>query len=420
MTRAVLLLTIALTAPPAARPQTTKPSTTADQLPPISYICPMAQDAEVVEDQPGKCRKCGMNLEPARLDAVWTCPVHAAVIRDKSGKCPIDGRDLIQVTMVLTWTCRGTDVKSVNPGACANGSPMVKSYAPRPHGNHNPQHGGQFFMAPDNWHHLEGAFVRPGVFRLYLYDDYTKPLPLDQVRKIRARVVTDQTFDAAARAPTENKAFALVRKNRYLEATIGSMAFPAKMQARVNFQADAPEHVFDFSFDAFSTEAAAAAPRTTSVAPGTMPSAPPAPPSAARAGAASTSSAPEVGSGAVLIPSGVDPALIPLPIPETVPEMLAQLRTRTAQIKGFIDKGAFADVYVPAFQAKDLALALAAREDQLAPEQRKIAEPAIAKLVRSAYLLDAFGDLGNKQQIAAAYVQFEAAAKDIESAFPRQ
>ena len=63
--------------------------------------------------------------------------------------------------------------------ACPDGTPMIAKRTLRPHGNHNPQHGGQFFMAPDNFHHLEGAYPRAGVFRLYLYDDYARPLPPD-------------------------------------------------------------------------------------------------------------------------------------------------------------------------------------------------------------------------------------------------
>ena len=110
--------------------------------------------------------------------------------------------------------------------------------------------------------------------------------------------------------------------------------------------------------------------------------------------------------------------MVPLPIPDTVPEMIAQLSQRTAQIRRFIDQGQFANVYVPAFQAKDLALALDERKKDLSPEQLKIAEPAIKRLVRSAWLLDAFGDIGNKQQISDAYTQFAAAVKDVESVFP--
>ena len=117
---------------------------------------------------------------------------------------------------------------------------------------------------------------------------------------------------------------------------------------------------------------------------------------------------------------GVDPGLVPLPIPDTVPEMLTQLSQRTAQIRRFIDQGAFANLYVPAFQAKDLALALDERKNDLPAERRKLVEPAIKRLVRAAWLLDAFGDIGNKGQITAAYSQFAAAVKDVESAFPNQ
>src|SRR5262249_16440960 len=153
-------------------------------------------------------------------------------------------------------------------------------------------------------------------------------------------------------------------------------------------------------------------------APATTPSTPtPAATSTAPPAATATPAAP---AAAPDLSSGVDPALVPLPIPETVPEMLAQLRTRTEQIRSFIDKGSFASIYVPAFEAKDLGLALDAHKNSLPAEKLKVAEPAIAKLVRVAYMLDAFGDLGNKPQIVEAYAKFLEAAKDIESSFPSQ
>ena len=116
---------------------------------------------------------------------------------------------------------------------------------------------------------------------------------------------------------------------------------------------------------------------------------------------------------------GIDPALVPLPIPDTVPEILAQLKARTEQVGSLIDKGIFAAIYVPAFQAKDLALALDDHGSDLTLERRRIAEPAISRLVRSAYLLDAFGDIGNKQQISEAYAKFVEASRDIQSSFPQ-
>ena len=122
--RAVSILTVGvmavMLARPAARPQS---SASKDQLPPLSYICTMAGDEDVIEDKPGKCRKCGMELHPIRLDSVWTCPIHAAVTRDKPGKCPIDGRDLVPMTMAVSWTCPGSDKEALAPGTCPDGSP---------------------------------------------------------------------------------------------------------------------------------------------------------------------------------------------------------------------------------------------------------------------------------------------------------
>ena len=427
MNSAVLITVIALAAAPVAQRQTAKPTaaasaTPAEQIPPVSYVCPMAQDADVVEDKPGKCQKCGMQLVPARLDSMWTCPVHSAVIKDARGKCPLDGRDLIQVTMSVTWTCRNTDINAIAPGSCADDSPMQKKYVARPHGDHNPKHGGQFFMAPDNRHHLEGAFPHPGVFRLYLYDDYSKPLPRDQMRTATARVATPQV-DRKAQATASTQSFTLVpaRNGHYLEAKIGKTTPPAALQAKVKFQADAPEHVFDFSFDRYSKEPTASPAATTiapaasapsSAAPSTVPR-----PSSVTSPAPPSSSA--SATGAEPIPLGVDPALIPLPIPDTVAEMLAQLRTRTNQIKRLIDAGGFASIYVPAFQAKDLAVALEAHRNEFPADDRKGVESAIAHVVRSAYLLDALADIGNKQQTSEAYERFAAAVREIESAFQK-
>ena len=369
------------------------------ELPPLSYVCTMAGDEDVIEDRPGKCRKCGMTLVPIRLDSVWTCATRPLlVVETKPGKCPVDGTPLVRVTAAVSWTCKdqpATDV--LEPGTCPDGSPMIKKYASRAHGNHNPQHGGQFFMAPDNWHHVEGTYLPTGVFRLHLYDDYTKPLPLKQVQEVSAVVVAKDAKTG------QEKTIPLVRSGRYLQAPIGKQPFPTQMFAKVKFKAGEQEHRFDFGFDAFSKEPKVA-PTTTMT--GGMPTTVP-----AIAPASAPAPVPDLS-------SGVDPALIPVPIPETVPEMLAQLRTRTEQIRTFIDRGAFAAIYVPAFQAKDLALALDEHKSELPEERRKVAVPAIARLVRSAYLLDAFGDLGNKQQIVEAYDRFAAAMIQIESAFP--
>jgi Heavy metal binding domain len=406
MKRIALLLAVVLASSVAAAPQTARPAaqpSQSDSLPPLSWTCPMHLD--VLEDKKGTCPICRMDLVPVRLDAVWSCPVHSVIAESKPGKCPIDKRDLIQVTVAVSWTCPGSTTEATEPGRCPDGSPMTRKATPRAHGNHNPQHGGLFFMAPDNWHHLEGTYLPTGVFRMHLYDDYTKPLAAKDVRAITGSVVTKDASGKETATP-------LVRNGQYLQARIGKLPLPAAMYAKVKFKADGPDNRFDFTFDSYSKEpAAGATPLSTAAAPAATPAPTAAPPSPLPA-----PTAPPLTEAA----ANVDPALITMPIPETVPEMLAQLKARTEQIRSFIDKGSFAAIYVPAFQAKDLALALDEHVRKLPEDRRKVVEPAITKLVRSAWLLDAFGDIGNKQQINQAYDRFVEAANDIHTSFPQQ
>jgi len=410
ISRALILAGALSAASVLAQPAKPKPPAGDVDLPPLSYVCTMTGDEDVIEDRPGKCRKCGMTLVATRLESVWTCATRPLlVVLDKPGKCPVDGTALVRVTAAVSWTCKDDPtVDKLEPGTCADGSTMIKKYAARAHGNHNPQHGGQFFMAPDSWHHIEGTYLPSGVFRMHLYDDYTKPLTLKLAREISGTLVVQDPKTG------KDKEIPLVRNGRYLQAPIGKQPFPAQMYAKVAFKPGDRDTRFDFSFDGFSKEPKVAPSATTTAA---MPATSP-PSTTPATSPASTTPAVTPPTPAPDLSSSVDPALIPVPIPETVPEMLAQLRTRTDQIRSFIDKGAFAAIYVPAFQAKDLALALDEHKKELSDDRQRVAVPAIARLVRSAYLLDAFGDLGNKQQILEAYDRFSSAVKEIESAFP--
>ncbi len=59
---------------------------------------------EVIQDHPGTCPICRMELTPLEASAVsrpegpaelWTCPMHPEVIQDHPGACPICGMDLV-------------------------------------------------------------------------------------------------------------------------------------------------------------------------------------------------------------------------------------------------------------------------------------------------------------------------------------
>ena len=210
---------------------------TANKLPPVSMTCPMHPD--VLEKQPGSCPICKMSLVPVRLDTSWICPIHTTVTSEKAGTCPICGRPLVEARVAVTWTCAAQPgIDRLEPGTCPDGTPTQQRRTLRPHGNHNPQHGGQFFMAADNWHHVEGAYPRAGVFRLYVYDDYTRPLAAAALKNVNGRVVTDERYDAKTRTSTDVTAFPLrpSRDGAYLEARVTGVAFPAAMTAKVKIR----------------------------------------------------------------------------------------------------------------------------------------------------------------------------------------
>jgi hypothetical protein len=397
----------------------------ASDVPPVSMTCPMHPD--VVESSPGNCPICKMKLEPVRLESIWTCPVHAVISESKPGACPICRRDLIQMTVALTWTCADrADINQIDRGTCPDGKPMIAKRTLRPHGNHNPQHGGQFFMAPDNFHHLEGVYPRNRVFRLYLYDDYARPLASDQVRRIKGHVVTNETFDSATRTTKEISAFPLVvaSNGAYLEARVDTATLPAQMAAKLRFKDDAPEYRFDFTFAALSQQPVPAstttAGSTVSKGSGTgRPVARQPVQEAPRAASVSAPTAPPPPSipPADVVASGADSNAASTTIPDTPAGIIAELKTRNEQIGELVQRGDFGAVWVPAFQAKDLAIALETHAKDLDVSQRDAAAPSIARLVRTAWLLDAFGDLGNRQQIVDAYAVFASAVNDVVTAF---
>ena len=337
-------------------------------LPPVSWTCPM--HPEVIEDGKGVCPICKMDLVPVRLDTVWSCPVHSVVSKDQPGKCPICRRDLVQVTVSLTWTCPDhPEIDRLNPGRCPSGAAMIPKRVLRAHGNHHPQHGGTFFMAPDTSHHLEGTYTSDGRFRLHLYDDYSRPLPIDKMKQAKGHVETG------------TRVFPLVpaAKGQSLEADIGELPLPAGMTATIAFASNSPEYRFDFTFPELSQDPARDA------------------------------------SGAAA--AGVESTLTPIEIPQSPREILALLGARNRHIADLIQRGVFAEIYVSALQAKDLALALDAHARALPAPRRAMVSGSVKRLVRSAWMLDTYGDLGNRAPIADAYVTFSAAVAELESAF---
>jgi hypothetical protein len=359
----------------------------AAQLPAISWTCPMHPD--VLEPRKGECNICGMDLEPVRLVLVYTCPVHAVIEQSKPGRCRICSRDLVQKTAALTFTCANDRERSeIEPGKCPDGSAMVPRYTQRAHGDHNPKHGGMFFMAPDNWHHLEGTYPAAGRFRVYVYDDFSKPLDLEKARQVRGRIVMKEAVDPKTGTLRElaSTPLVLAKNGAFLEARFEPLPLPAKMTAKVSFTSDDKESRFDFAFPAYSVDVPAA-PATTAVTPAPVaPTAPPAP---------------------------IAPVA---PIAPIAPDLLSDLKARSAEVATMLKSGTLGAVYVPALQAKDLALEIQAKQPESA---RANIEASVRQIVIAAYQLDNFGDLGDAAQAQDAFRSMSAAIAQLDSLVSR-
>jgi len=104
-------------------------------------------------------------------------------------------------------------------------------------------------------------------------------------------------------------------------------------------------------------------------------------------------------------------------VPDDLTEVLRLLDERVTLIGELVRKGAFAEVWVPAFQAKDLALALDARTRTLPPAKRVIATAGVERLVRAAWTLDASGDTGNRSEVEGAYAALASSAREVMATF---
>ena len=127
--------------------------------------------------------------------------------------------------------------------------------APQPqrgeaHQDHEPKHGGTFFMAMDSHHHLEGVLEAPGVFRVYLYDSHTEPLAPDQMKQAGGKVLVGESDN-----PPE-VALQLSSDGKTLETALGGKAgLPVTLTLLLRFPGmalDARPELFTFPFREYS------------------------------------------------------------------------------------------------------------------------------------------------------------------------
>jgi hypothetical protein len=332
----------------------------------LVWTCPVHREETSAAE--GICPQCGSPLVRTRVKVVWSCPLHA-LAEAEPGKCRVCGRDLYPMSQEVSYVCpMHPEVRELEPGTCPLcRMALVSSMSARPHQNHNPKHGGIFFMAPDAWHHLEGTYPREGIFRVYLYDNFSQPIP---AKGFKGRAVLEETFDAERGETRELRVTPLIPSpdESHLEAKIPMGSLPLEIAAKIQFGKEGPFERFDFVFESPAT------------------------------------------------PSPTFPREVSeLVVPEDPVAVAAAITEREERVRDLLARGSFNEIYVPALEAKDLALALESRVPD-ASHPPSLAW-ALKELVRAAWLLDDYGDLGNKEQIRLAFERFEEASRQIASSF---
>ena len=255
----------------------------------------------------------------------------------------------------------------------------VVDAAPGAHMDHTPRHGGRVFMAPDSYHHIEGSYPESGIFRLYATDNYRVPV---DVTMWLGRVVLEEEYDPDTDEFIEVTAFPLLPSpdGAYLEAEVGNLPIPVDVITKLQILEDFPEDRFDFIFTEFSA----------------------------------VSGAPDVAINSLDAPETVPLAERIRPrIPDQTSEIIVGISARNDDIATLVAEGGFTEIFIPALQSKELALALNERAETLSTRERNDVRIAVRSLVRAAWLLDWYGDLGNKQQVSEAYDIFNEAVVEI-------
>ena len=312
------------------------------------WLCPMHRDHQAHDE--GRCPLCGMALVRRTLVTRYVCLAQEdGVVEDRPGICPDTGAPLVPATREVVWFCPSDpDRFFVEPGVCAGGARRELSTRVSEHGDHNPRHGGILFMAPDGVHHLEGA-LEDGSFRLYFYDSFTRPIDPEP---FEARVVPADERGAPLGEPAP-----LAAATDALEAGIGArVGERAAFTAFVRFPERDEEDRFDFIFLSDEEKAALAA----EAAPTGLPE---------------------------------------LRVPDTAQQILDAIRDRDRRVQSLIAQGRWADLFIPALEAKDLALAYGERA-------RERPWVALKRIVRGAWLLDLYGDRGDRVRVGDAYEIF--------------
>jgi len=183
------------------------------------------------------------------------------MIQATRGTCAYDRSEMQPVTASEFWVCKSEPrTRHLEPGTCADGTMRELQFEKRPHGDHNPRHGGPLvFMSPDLHNHVEATLVAPGIFRIYFYDEYTRPIPLSafpagfSARVSRADSNATETGEAVLLSPFKT-ADGNAMEARVPNVPAPTAATPVYFKLRVKLSPAEKDWMTDHTFTSYSKE----------------------------------------------------------------------------------------------------------------------------------------------------------------------
>lgn len=377
------------------------------------YWCPMRGSPCGLDDyhKGDTCFDCGMDVIPKHewiekklargakqaaestdwklsregVEPVYWCPNreradHKLVDYPSPGPCPVCNEMLAHKTQfqfVRTYVCITPDCERFqdiffSEGLCPSCAMPVQGAG---HMDHTPVHGGdQFFMAANLYHHLEGTMPEEGLFKLYFYDDYKRPL---DGRNFAGKVVFERENEATGGITEES--FPLKVQEAGDEFVVAEMPDKFPMQFYVLVVLAGEENRFDFYFDQVTVE-----PEEPVVA-------------------------------SVRLHSHERP---PLDIPELADDVVREIFDRNELLDKLIEQRNWYALHNPAFDAKDLVDALAYKQDGLSPRSRGTLKKATTAINLGADGLDRGGDASDAARVSRAYEKFQEGIDLLKQIFP--
>jgi len=267
---------------------------------------------------------------------------------------------------------------------------ILQNTAPA-HMDHTPLHGGQFFMADNLFHHVEGTMPSPGEFRVYFYDDFRRPI---DPRNFTGTARIEHLNESTGEVTEDVFELQVIRPGAdYLMAVVPPQ-MPSTLYALVKL--GGVDKRFDFQFDQVTIDTGGA--RVASAMPGmTMPGAAP--------GASGTNP----------MHNHVRPPFI---IPGTAEEILAALDLKLEDLRGRIAVKDWYTLYQPALDIRDLVEALTKLNAGVDPRQKGKLKILLGAVNRTANKMDRAGDTGDAPRVQAVFEELSGNLREVKAVFP--